>query len=198
MPIEAQNPDVSDERPESDRDGAPMSGQEIEQLFREHNEGLLRFIHARVRSWSEAKDIAQEAYVKLLGLNSRRAVSYWQAYLYRTARNLAMDRMRQREVRDRYEHIMFFDEHDRESLIPSAEAESIERQELEHLDRAVADLPGRCRLIFTLVAFQHQPVDAVAELLKIKPDSVRQQLHRAQEFLIGRLRSQLEHTRESK
>jgi RNA polymerase sigma-70 factor (ECF subfamily) len=118
-------------------------------------------------------------------------VSYLQTYLYRIAGNLIIDRIRSREVRVRHEHFVFFEESDRERNIPSAEAESIEQQERERLERAVAELPARMRLVFTLVELQGQSVSSVAEHLRIKPDTVRQFVHRSYEFLAEALAGEL-------
>lgn len=183
MRPESSESEVPDE-PASE-EGAPsahVSRQEVERLFRRHNEALLCFINARLHSWVESKDVAQEAYVKLLGLDQR-AVSYLQAYLYKIAGNLVADRMRQRQLHTRHEHFMFFDAGDRERDIPSAEAESIRQQEREQLERLVAELPPRCRLVFTLVELEGKPVKSVAAYLQIKPESVRQFVHRAYEYL---------------
>lgn len=77
----------------------PSSPTDIERLFREHNEALLRFIAAKLGSEQEAREVAQEAYVRLLSLHKPEAVSYLRAFLYKTAANLAFDRLRQRARR---------------------------------------------------------------------------------------------------
>ncbi|HEY0339863.1 MAG TPA: sigma factor, partial [Steroidobacteraceae bacterium] len=69
----------------------------VDRLFREHNEALIRFLTVRVRSPQEARDVAQEAYVRLLSLDEPGAVSYLRAFLFKTAANIAVDR-RRREV----------------------------------------------------------------------------------------------------
>jgi RNA polymerase sigma factor (sigma-70 family) len=172
-----------------------VSRNDIERLFKEHNDALLCFIHSRLHSWSEAKDVAQEAYVKLLGLDEVRAVSYLQAYLYKVAGNLITDRMRKREVRTRHEHFVFFDIDDRERAVLSAEAESIQQQERECLERAVEELPERCRQAFRFVELEGKSVKFVADHLQIKPESVRQFIHRAYEYLGQALSEQLAQAR---
>lgn len=174
-----------------------VSRPDIERLFKEHNQALLCFINARLHSWSESRDVAQEAYVKLLGLDEVRAVSYLQAYLYRIAGNLVTDRMRKREVRARHEHFVFFDENDRERDIPSAEAESIEQQERQLLEKAVGELPARLRLVFTLVELEGKTVKSVADYLQIKPETVRQFVHRSYEYLAEALADHLAKARET-
>lgn len=73
----------------------------VERLFREHNQALLRFLVSKLQSQQEAKDIAQEAYVRLLKLDTPDAVSYLRAFLFKTASNLAIDRLRTRQAETR-------------------------------------------------------------------------------------------------
>src|SRR5689334_14906628 len=59
--------------------------QSFNRLFREHNRSLMSFLVARLRSVHEARDVAQEAYVRLLQLDKPGAVSLLRSYLFRTA-----------------------------------------------------------------------------------------------------------------
>src|ERR1044072_9185346 len=68
----------------------------ITRLFSEHNESLVRFLSVRLHSVQEAKEVAQEAYVRLLSLDDSGAVSFLRAFLFKTAANLAVDRLRSR------------------------------------------------------------------------------------------------------
>jgi RNA polymerase sigma-70 factor (ECF subfamily) len=79
--------------------GKPRSAV-IKQLFDEHNRTLIGFLRARLRSEAEARDVAQEAYVRLLELESLNAVGFLRSYLFRVAANLAVDRLRHRTVRE--------------------------------------------------------------------------------------------------
>ena len=84
--------------PQADQDES--RGQVVERLFREHNEALIRFLRARVGSHNEAREVAQEAYVRLLSLDQPGAVSYLRAFLFKTAANIAIDRGRRHRTYD--------------------------------------------------------------------------------------------------
>src|SRR6266566_4306305 len=88
---------VAEPTPESDESRASV----VERLFREHNEALIRFLRGRVGSHNEALEVAQEAYVRLLSLDQPGAVSYLRAFLFKTAANLAVDRLRREDVHAR-------------------------------------------------------------------------------------------------
>jgi len=57
----------------------------VEQLAIEHHEDLVRYISRRVRSAADAREIAQEAYVRLLRLDRKDLIRRPRAYLYRIA-----------------------------------------------------------------------------------------------------------------
>lgn len=71
----------------------------VADLFREHNQTLVRFLDARLHNEQEAREIAQEAYVRLLELGRTGAIGFLRAYLFKIAFNLAIDRIRSRNSR---------------------------------------------------------------------------------------------------
>jgi RNA polymerase sigma factor (sigma-70 family) len=83
---------------------------DVSKLFREHNRLLVRYLEARLQSHQEAKDVAQEAYVRLLTLERTGAVGFLRAYLFKIASNLAIDRIRSRSVRGRADALDLFEE----------------------------------------------------------------------------------------
>src|ERR1051325_9382794 len=90
------------DRDESARDPATRAAA-VARLFEEHNRALISFLTLRLHSPQDAKEVAQEAYVRLLELDRTGAVSFLRAYLFRIAANLAVDRIRRQIVRRRLE-----------------------------------------------------------------------------------------------
>ena len=68
-------------------------------LFREHNAALVAFLRARLNSHADAQEVAQEVYLKLLSLKESTVIDSPRAFLFRAASNLAVDRLRMRNVR---------------------------------------------------------------------------------------------------
>jgi RNA polymerase sigma factor (sigma-70 family) len=151
-------------------------GQRVERLFREHNESLLRFLRARLHSPQEAREIAQEAYLQLLGLHSPGTIGFLQGYLFRTAANLATNRLKQRTRRRRIDELVFFDA---PMAHRSPEPTWAARQELALIHRAIEELPAACRLAFLMVKFDDASVDDVARELGLHPRRVRRLVARA-------------------
>ena len=71
----------------------------ISHLFRQHNRALLTFLFGFLKDNQAANEVAQEAYVKLLQLEQPGAIGFLHFYLFRVAKNLAIDRIRQEQNR---------------------------------------------------------------------------------------------------
>lgn len=120
----------------------------IARLFREHNETLIRFLALRLRSQQEAKEVAQEAYVRLLKLDQPGAVSFLRAFLFKTAANLAVDRIRHEQTARRVaQETKFLEEL---GSGPNPEQSANDAQELKLAERLIGELPAKCRRAFLL------------------------------------------------
>ena len=62
--------------PKSEPKSAPIRLDEVEELFRRHNRSLVQLLTTRLGSPQAAREVAQEAYVRLLKLDEDRLVSY--------------------------------------------------------------------------------------------------------------------------
>ncbi len=148
----------------------------IARLFREHNDALLKFLAARLRSQQEAKEIAQEAYVKLLNLDRPHGISFQRAFLFKTAANLAIDRLRHRQRRHRIEESGVFDELGEE---PTPEQHTAAAQQVERLEKLVAELPAKCRQAFLLYKIEGLEFPEVAKRMALSERMVRDYVVRA-------------------
>lgn len=148
----------------------------IDRLFREHNDSLVRFLVGRLHSQQEAKEVAQEAYVRLLQLDQPGAVSYLRAFLFKTAANLAADRLRARYREHQAVHARLFDRF-REALPPEREVAG--SQEIALLHRLIAELPPRCRQVFLLQRIYDVQFPDIAAQMGVSERMVRKHVVRA-------------------
>jgi RNA polymerase sigma factor (sigma-70 family) len=169
------DPDPSTPLP-SDASGGTSETETIERLFREHNESLVRFLMARLKSRQAALEVAQEAYVRLLSLDQPGAVSFLRAFLFRTAANLAVDRLRRDRVQERVVTSPMFQEF---SDTRTPERRVASAQELEHLERLIAQLPGKCREAFYLSRVEGMSCAAIASRMSLSERMVRTYVVRA-------------------
>ena len=144
--------------------------QRISRLFSEHNESLIQFLATRLRSVQEAKEVAQEAYVRLLSLEDSGAVSFLRAFLFKTAANLAVDRIRSRNRQRQALDAGLCDE-SREAPTPDREAASA--QEVEIVRRLVAELPPKCRRAFLLHRVHGAEFSEIAKEMGLSERMVR-------------------------
>lgn len=147
----------------------------VSQLFREHNRMLVGYLTGRLRSEQEAKEVAQEAYVRLLQLQESASPSLLRAYLFKTATNLAIDRLRHRRVRHRAEEQPELFEN-----LRAAQGESndpadrlLEREQADRLLGFLQELPVKCQQVFFLHRLERVPQREVAARLGFSERMVR-------------------------
>lgn len=144
----------------------------VGRLFREHNRALVSFLRAKLHNDHEAREVAQEAYVRLLQLDSPGVVSFLQAYLFKIAANIAVDRIRHQVVCDRTtdESAAVFEEAD-ESASP--ERGLLAREELARISAAMQSLPSKCRQAFAMHVLQDRSLGEIAAEMSLSKRMVR-------------------------
>lgn len=151
----ARRPDLSSACP-------PEQAALISRLFQDNNRALVNFLLAQLPNEQEAREVAQEAYVKLLQLDRPEAISFLRSYLFRIAANLAVDRMRRRGRKERIEQIDIFGSWSREQ---SVEREVQAAQEVSLLRQIVTELEPKYQRALELHRLRDWPVaDIAAEL----------------------------------
>lgn len=136
----------------------------VSELFREHNRALVRFLQAKLQSEHEASEVAQEAYVRLLELGRTGAVSFLRAYLFRIALNLAIDRIRTRNTRQRLEAAKpdFAPELE---AVASAEKHVFAAEEMQVFWDSLAELPQAYRQAFEMSRLEGLSTRDIAQRL---------------------------------
>jgi len=168
------------ETPTWDTDAAVPQGSgdssALARLFEEHNASLVSFLRARLNSDQEARDVAQEAYVRLLQLDRVDAISYLRTYLFRTALNIANDRRRSAAVRvSTHRDPLFAPTVDERSPDRSA----IAQDDLRAIDEALKGLPAKARYAFLLHRFAELEIEDIATHLAVSERMVRNYLIKA-------------------
>lgn len=133
----------------------------VSELFRNHNRMLVRFLQSRLQNPQEAREIAQEAYVRLLELERTGAVGFLRAYLFRIASNLAIDRLRSRNTRER------IDAHCPDSLDEVTQEGPVEREvfaadEMRVFWASLAELPEHFRQAFVMHRLENLSTGEIA------------------------------------
>lgn len=142
----------------------------VRRLFQQHNRALISFLTARLHSVQDARDVAQEAYVRVLQLDRPEGLSFLKAFLFKTAANLAIDRVRAQAVRNHADVDELFNELE-EPLAP--EREVLAQQELDAITRRLKGLPAQCRYAFAMHVLLDRPVKEIAAELRLTERMVR-------------------------
>lgn len=183
-------PDPRELPSEASDPGAPPGGAEtraavLARLFTEHNQELVGFLCTRLKSEQDAKEVAQEAYARLLHLDQPGAVSLLRAYLFKVAANLAIDRLRHRTTREAVHHQL---EHApaRPDEI-SAEQAVAQSQEAQQVMGYLQELPQRCRHAFLLYRVYELGLQDVAQQMGVTDRMVRYYVLQAMTHVQARL-----------
>jgi RNA polymerase sigma-70 factor (ECF subfamily) len=177
---------ASDAAQDETKSLGPATHENIERLFKDHNESLLRFLRARLRSPQEARDVAQEAYVQVLRLRDPSTVSHLQAYLFQTAANLATNRLVQRRRRGQIDELVFFETETAKSPEHSCAAQD----DLDVVARTLEGMPAKVVRAFILVKFHDVGFERAAEIIGCSPRHVRRYIARAMEHCLKAMHSQ--------
>ena len=153
------------------------------------NQRLFRIARGVVRDDAEAEDVLQEAYVRAFThLESFRGDSSLSTWLSRIAINEALGRLRRErpgvELSSLPEGTLEA-QVIRFPIAPTEDPEkSMAQRQIQHVvEAAIDELPEPFRLVFITRMVEGMSVEDTAELLALKPETVKTRLHRARAML---------------
>jgi RNA polymerase sigma-70 factor (ECF subfamily) len=134
---------------------------------------LCRFVLTFVNARPVAEDIVMEVFAAVWEKRNELDINVsWKAYLFQSARNRALNYIRDNE---RFVPVSDWSFYDRTET-----DESLELKELEHLIReAVCSLPDRCGEVFRKSRFEHHTNREIAAELNISVKYVEAQITKA-------------------
>jgi len=143
-----------------------------------HNQRLYRIARGLADDDSEAEDIVQEAYVSAFvhfaEFRGEAALSTW---LCRIVVNEALGRLRRKR------RSAAFAKSASSANSDDPERTVAQRQILSLVERAIDTLPLAYRVVFIARAIEGLSNDQTAELLGLRPETVRTRLHRARRLI---------------
>jgi RNA polymerase sigma-70 factor (ECF subfamily) len=164
-------------------------------LVQKHQQRVFSLVRHLVRRRDEVEDIAQEVFIKAFrAIRSYNFQSSFGTWLSRIATNHCYDYLRH----ERASRVNFYWQmgEDKQRELEN-NVESQPEEELDHEDRTVLrDLvdkllsraPENDRTILVLKELQDHSVEEIAEILKLKPTTVKVRLHRARKRMLDDLR----------
>ena len=144
----------------------------IERYYQE----LVGFFSRTLGDRDSARDLVHEAYARMLAMPGAATVQEPRAFLYRTARNLAVDQYRRAAVRQ-HEALEPDELHAPEQHRPEQRYEAGRRTQA--LLTSIDALPPRCREAFVLHKFDGLPQAEVAQRMGVTVNMVEKHVIRA-------------------
>ncbi|MER8832339.1 RNA polymerase sigma factor [Mesorhizobium sp. M0045] len=168
-------------------------GDAFRTIIKTHNQRLYRIARGVVRNDSEAEDIVQEAYLSAFAhLESFRGDASLATWLSRIVINEALGRLRKRR------RMVAMPENPQAEIIrfpfnPSDDPERTmaQRQILELVERATDSLPDVYRMVFVARVIEGLSIEETAELLGVRPETIKTRLHRARALVRKALDDQI-------
>lgn len=162
-----------------------------------HNQRLYRIARSVLRNSAEAEDAVQEAYVAAFShLATYRGESPLAGWLARIVMNEALGRLRRKPTASDFATLEAVPEAEIIKFPSSAANEDPERtmaqrQILQLVENATDALPEVYRVVFVTRVIEGMSVEETADLLRIKPETVKTRLHRARQLLRDQLNKQI-------
>jgi RNA polymerase sigma-70 factor (ECF subfamily) len=159
-----------------------MTTMEFESAVLEHKDRVYNYARSILRDPEEAKDVAQESLIRLWRHREKvEAGPGCRSWLFRSAHNLCVDRLRRRSSSPETAR----DDASEESACqrPSPERLTSSVEVAVGLERALLNLDDRDRAIVLLREVEGLPYDEIAAMLGLKMGTLKATLHRAREKL---------------
>jgi RNA polymerase sigma-70 factor (ECF subfamily) len=161
------------------------------QLMQRYNQRLYRVARAIVSDDSEAEDVLQESYTRAFAaIDGFRGESGLQTWLTRIVINESRGRLRRRRPRVALDQVERIQESGALVLgfpggqvVESPDSQAARAEVRLLLEQAVDRLPDIFRLVFILREIQECSVEETAELMGVRPETVKTRLHRARRLL---------------
>lgn len=159
----------------------------FEELVRKHERLVSTCVYSIVGNAEDVLDVSQEVFLKVYrSLGSFNGDSEFSTWLYRIAKNTALDFVRKRKtnvsIDSSGEEGEGFDVPD-ESISASPEKTALKNEKYRLLYKAINDLSDEHREIIILRDLNDYSYDEISDILKVEPGTVKSRLHRAREAL---------------
>lgn len=152
-----------------------------------HEADLRAWLRRRFPDAPDIDDVIQESYIRLLRAREKTAVACVRAYLFATARNVALGIFRRPQIFARHEvtdPTLARIVHEGADVVEQVSV----RQEIAELLDAIDTLPSRCREVFILRKLQGVSQRDIAVRLGISEQTVQVQVARGAKRCVQELR----------
>jgi RNA polymerase sigma-70 factor (ECF subfamily) len=140
--------------------------------YLQNEAALKRFLRRFVNSPEDVADIAQEAFVRAFAAEADRSIDSPKAFLFKTARNLAINEIARKSHMATEPLGDLGDENVLDNTQVAVDEAVDGRERVRQLARAIAELPPQCAKVFVLRKMQGLPQKEIAARLNISVRTV--------------------------
>jgi RNA polymerase sigma-70 factor (ECF subfamily) len=170
----------------------------IRTLMRRYNQRLYRIARSVLRDDAEAEDALQQAYIRAFThLSDFRGEARFSTWMSRIVLNEAIGRQRKRAI-PATDDLSTLDRPPESHAaiipfpsMPDPEKSLAQRQISALLEQAVDALPDAFRVVLVARVIEEMSIEETAELLALKPETVKTRLHRARRMVREHLEAKL-------
>lgn len=154
----------------------------FEAAFREHHDSLVRHLRHRGSNDADARDIAQDAYLRLFRYRDQQTMSSLRALVFQIANNLLGMRGRTARAHRLSDHVAYDEALELPADDPLPEERLAAKQQLDHLMDVIRGLPTRCQQVFVLSRFHDMNYQEIADRCGISVKMVEKHVAHALEI----------------
>lgn len=152
----------------------------FQRFFQQNHSSLLRFLSRRLADPEEAKDIAQDAFHNMMRMKEAENLEHARAYLFQTAANLALNRIRKRKRQESYaQEVEAGGEAEAAGTLASPERAAMAREQLARVEAALSQLPLKCQRAFLMHRSRNMTYPQIAAELEVSVSTVEKYMIRA-------------------
>ncbi len=161
----------------SEKENSTCNEQVFDHFFKNHSKLLRNYIYYKFGDLNQAEDIVQDAFIKLWNNCSKVPLDKAKSYIYTVATNLGISITRHQKVRFKYQD--YITQRKKETHNESPEFVMLEKEYMEKLKKAIADLPERQREVFLLSRIDKKTYKEIAELSDVSVKAIEKLMHKA-------------------
>jgi RNA polymerase sigma-70 factor (ECF subfamily) len=137
-----------------------------------------------VENREDAEDITQEVFIKVFkSLEQFRAESEFSTWLYRIAYNTALSELRKKKL-----HFIPIDDHlSSDPDVQTPESDDDTEIQLQHLEKALKQLPPDEIFLVTLYYIDNQSVENISKITALSASNVKTKLYRIRKKLAAEI-----------
>jgi len=157
-------------------------------IFKQHYAELTIFANRFLNDLQYSEEIVSEVFTFLWERKEDIEFASIRSYLYRAVQNRCLNHIKHKKIENEY--IRYLVENDKLENSSTAFVNLYSQKELEvQVNKAIEDLPGRCREIFKMSRFEYLKNKDIAQQLNLSQKTVERQMTIA----LAKLRKSLVH-----